>query len=178
MTIGEFINNYLTEHSMSQRQFAKRCNLSNGYISMLINNVNPRTGKPLVPSLSAVLSISGGMGITIDELIEKTEDTPVDISVTKNMPIASKSDGRQDIISYQESFTSHEMRLIEAYRKNPHMQAAVNTLLGITDEEVYIPVAARSGKSGTVKATNSKAIQDALDEILPEVNTPKKPDEF
>ncbi len=91
MTIGEYINIYLTEHSMSQRQFAKRCNLSNGYISMLINNVNPRTGKPLVPSLSALLAISSGMGITLDELIEKTEDTPVDISITKNMPGAGKS---------------------------------------------------------------------------------------
>lgn len=91
MTIGEYISIYLTEHSMSQRQFAKRCNLSNGYISMLINNVNPRTGKPLVPSLSALLAISSGMGITLDELIEKTEDTPVDISITKNMPGAVKS---------------------------------------------------------------------------------------
>ena len=43
MTIGEFINNYLLDHQMSQRQFAKKCNFSNGYISMLINNVNPNT---------------------------------------------------------------------------------------------------------------------------------------
>lgn len=94
MHIGEFINNYLLEHQMSQRQFAKKCNLSNGYISMLINKVNPKTGRPPVPSLSALLSISKGMGITLDELITQTDDIEVDISAAKNLPAANTSNGR------------------------------------------------------------------------------------
>lgn len=85
MRIGEFIDKYLQANNMSQRQFAKRCNLSNGYISMLVNNVNPKTGKPLIPSLTALLSISKGMGITLDELINQTDDIDVDMSLTKNV---------------------------------------------------------------------------------------------
>lgn len=113
MTIGEYINIYLIEHSMSQRQFAKRCNLSNGYISMLINNVNPRTGKPLVPSLSALLAISNGMGITLDELIDKTEDTPVDISITKNMPGAKRSNEHiEEFIELFSRLSSEQQTLI------------------------------------------------------------------
>ncbi len=94
MHIGEFISNYLNEHQMSQRQFAKKCDLSNGYISMLINNVNPKTGKPLVPSLEALISISRGMGMSLDELFEKTDDIAIDISTVKSLPAAKGSNGR------------------------------------------------------------------------------------
>lgn len=85
MTIGEYINAYLLEHQMSQRQFAKKCNFSNGYISMLINNLNPKTGKPLVPSLTALLSIARAMGVTLDELINAVDDMDVDISAARNL---------------------------------------------------------------------------------------------
>ena len=94
MRIGEFIYNYLIEHQMSQRQFAKKCNFSNGYISMLINNVNPKTGKPLVPSLTALLSISKAMGISLDALIDAVDDLDVDISAAKNLPVTENSNGR------------------------------------------------------------------------------------
>ncbi len=57
---------------------------------MLINNVNPKTGKPMVPSLSALLSISKAMGITIDELIEAVDDLDVDISAAKNLTSVKK----------------------------------------------------------------------------------------
>ena len=85
MTISEYISRYLSENKLSQRQFAKNCGLSNGYISMLINNENPKTKKPLIPSLSALISLSKGMGITVDELIEQTDDIDVDISFAKNI---------------------------------------------------------------------------------------------
>lgn len=90
MTISEFISRYLTQNKLSQRQFAKNCGLSNGYISMLINNENPKTKKPLVPSLAALISLSKGMGITIDELIAQTDDIDVDISFAKNISFQSR----------------------------------------------------------------------------------------
>lgn len=80
MNIGKFISDYLIEHNLSQRQFAKRCNLSNGYISMLINNINPKTSKPLVPSLKSLLCIANGMNISLDELINNTDDINVELS--------------------------------------------------------------------------------------------------
>ncbi len=96
MRIGEYINNYLLTNQLSQRQFAKQCGLSNGYISMLINNVNPKTGKPMIPSLSALLAIAKGMRITLDELINSTDDIDVDISAAKNLPAADNSNGRMN----------------------------------------------------------------------------------
>lgn len=45
MTLGEIIVKYRLEHGLSQRQFALRCGLSNGYIAMIEKNRNPATGK-------------------------------------------------------------------------------------------------------------------------------------
>ena len=113
MTIGEFINNYLLDHQMSQRQFAKKCNFSNGYISMLINNVNPKTGRPLVPSLTALLSIARAMGITLDELINTVDDMDVDISAAKNLPAAEKSNGRvNEFVELFSQLTDEQKSLI------------------------------------------------------------------
>ncbi len=92
MTLGEIIENYLTDKDLSQRQFAKLCGVSNGYISMLINNLNPATGKPLVPSLRLVMSIAHGMNMSLEDLISKIDDIKFDIPVDR------------DAISYRPTF--------------------------------------------------------------------------
>lgn len=82
MTLRELIKEYRTEHGLSQRQFAAACSMSNGYISMLENNLNPRTGLPVIPSLDALKKISDGMGISLSELFQASEDIPVDLLTT------------------------------------------------------------------------------------------------
>ncbi len=69
MTIGEIVKQYRQENGLSQRQFAMHCGLSNGYIAMLERNINPATGKPIVPGLVQVRSIARAMGMDLDELI-------------------------------------------------------------------------------------------------------------
>ena len=49
MTLSDLVQEYRREHGLSQRQFASICGLSNGYISMLERNVNPKTGQPVTP---------------------------------------------------------------------------------------------------------------------------------
>lgn len=111
MHIGEFINQYLKENYISQRQFAQKCNLSNGYISMLINNRNPKTKKPIIPSLSALLAISKGMGITLDELIKQTDDINVDISSTTNLK-CSQPNKTAEYIELFEKLNKEQQTLI------------------------------------------------------------------
>ena len=57
MTLGEYIKRYRKEHDLSQRQFAAQCGLSNGYISMLERGENPKTHKPIKPTLYAVSTL-------------------------------------------------------------------------------------------------------------------------
>lgn len=80
MTLSEILTDYLREHKMSQREFAKRCNLTNGYIAMLVKNRNPRTGAPIIPTLATLNQLAKGMGMTIDQLIATADDMPVRLS--------------------------------------------------------------------------------------------------
>ena len=73
MTIGDVIRAYRERESLSQRQFALRCGLSNGYIAMLERNVNPSTGKPIEPGIIQVRSIAHAMGLTLDELVRMVD---------------------------------------------------------------------------------------------------------
>lgn len=84
MKLGEFVEKYLTEHKMSQRQFAKKCGMSSGYISMIVNGVNPRSNTPIVPTLKSLNGIARGMNMTIDELFLAVDDMLVEMNVDKN----------------------------------------------------------------------------------------------
>lgn len=74
MKIGEYINNYLTDHQISRRQFAQSVGVSPAYISMLINGENSSTGKPIMPSYPVIAKIAKCIGISIDELITSVDD--------------------------------------------------------------------------------------------------------
>lgn len=80
MTLGEIIKIYRDEKDLSQRQFAEACGLSNGYISMLEKNLNPKTGLPMVPSLTAIKKIAALMGVTANDILDQMDDVPVEIA--------------------------------------------------------------------------------------------------
>ena len=77
MTLKEIIVAYRTEHHLSQRQFALRCGLSNGYISMIEREENPKTGQPITPTLQKLKQLADGMGMTLSELFKTADDMPV-----------------------------------------------------------------------------------------------------
>lgn len=78
MKIGEIILDYRTRMDISQRQFARRCDLSNSYISFLEKDVNPQTGRPLVPTLEQYKKLATGMDMSLQQLFEMLDqDAPV-----------------------------------------------------------------------------------------------------
>ena len=74
MKLSQFIINYRKDHGLSQRQFAKACDLSNAYISMLEKELNPKTKEPVQPSIPALRKLAIGMGITISDLLSSIDD--------------------------------------------------------------------------------------------------------
>lgn len=70
MFVGEIIKKYRKENNLSQRDFAKRCNLSHTYIAALEKNIDMRTGKPIAPTLEAVKNIAYAMNLNIEELLK------------------------------------------------------------------------------------------------------------
>lgn len=76
MTLGELILNYRNSFNpkMSLRAFAEKCGLSHTYISALEKNIDPRTGKPIAPTLDTVKFISKGMDMPIEEILHILDD--------------------------------------------------------------------------------------------------------
>lgn len=79
MKLGDFIRQYRTEHGISQRSFAKMSGLSNAYISMLENGINPSTGRPVSISISLLQKLAVAMNTTIDYIVDNIDDTPVEL---------------------------------------------------------------------------------------------------
>lgn len=81
MKLSELIIDFRTRMNISQREFSRRCDLSNSYISFLENEKNPRTGKPIIPTIDQYKKLADGMGMTVHRLFELLDDdAPVDIS--------------------------------------------------------------------------------------------------
>lgn len=75
MTIGEMIYNYRYRTGLSQREFARKCGLSNATISMYEKNgLNPRTGKPFKIEYVTYLQLANAMNMDIDDMFEKLGD--------------------------------------------------------------------------------------------------------
>lgn len=75
MKLREFIMKFREENGLSQREFAKRCNLSHNTIHLLEKGINPRSGKTLVPDTITYKKIADGMGMTMDELFMSLDQT-------------------------------------------------------------------------------------------------------
>lgn len=108
MNLGSVIMNYREEHHLSQRQFAMKCGLSNGYIAMIEKNENPATGKPLAVSLTVVKAIASAMNMSADELM-RISDGKTLVSLEAEPPdieSVQSSKGAKRIYSFAHEYVS------------------------------------------------------------------------
>lgn len=167
MTLGELITNYRTKHGLSQRKFAEKCNISNGYISMIEKGEHPKTKQPITPTLDKLKSLARGMEMSLQQLCMFVDD--IDVSLENDYPQAFST-------IVKENFSNHEKEVIAAYRAKPEMQSAVDTLLGVTEQEKIHPktherlhkvqIAAQNGKFEE-KYMTDKEIQEIMN--LPDI---------
>ena len=123
MKLGDLICHYRTQHGLSQRQFAIRCGLSNGYVSMLENGMNPSTKKPVTPTLPQLQKLASSMGMTMMQLLDQVDDMPIDIG-------SSSTDSQLCVASRRPEFTPEEIDMIFKFRQlDPRGQAAVMNAL-------------------------------------------------
>lgn len=133
MTLSDFIIQYRKEHNYSQRQFAALCNVSNGYISMIERNFNPRTGKPLIPTLVALNKIAHGMGMTIDELFSSIDDIAVSLSSTSSHLTDSLSpDESQLLADYRDASDEIRDSALEMLHKSAERNRKENAQNNLT----------------------------------------------
>lgn len=100
MSLGELILNYIKDNGLTYETFAEQCGLSKGYISMLTNSRNPKTGKAPTPTIKTYTSIANAMEMSLTDLLRITEsDTPSYYHVVPTQ------------------YSPDEIRLVDAYRK-------------------------------------------------------------
>ena len=88
MKLSELIIDYRQKMNISQREFSRKCDLSNTYISFIENEKNPKTGRPLVPNLEQYKKLADGMDITVQRLFELLDDdAPVDLGASPSEPV-------------------------------------------------------------------------------------------
>ncbi len=69
MKLGEVIKEFRTRNKLSMQEFADRCGLSKGFISMLEKGQHPQSKRPLVPSLETLSKVATGMGTDLDTFV-------------------------------------------------------------------------------------------------------------
>ena len=94
MELNTIIKNYRKTHNLTVQEFAERCKLSKGYISMLENGKHPRNGKKITPSIETVSRIAKGMRITTDELVSELDSAQIIELVDQKLNMLPKKQGR------------------------------------------------------------------------------------
>lgn len=97
MLLGEYIRKYRHSHGdMSQADFASLSGISKGYISMLENNKNPQSKRPISPTMDTFQKVAIATGVSINELFSIVE-SPVQITRKKTFSMA---DAIEEILEY------------------------------------------------------------------------------
>ena len=91
MTLAEFVKKYRAEHDLSQRQFAKKCGVSNGYISIIENEMHYKTGRKMDISIGKMKLLADGMGMSLHDLLTSIDDMQVSLDYSDAISSADKT---------------------------------------------------------------------------------------
>ena len=120
MTLGEIIKDYREKHDMSMRDFETLSGISRGYLSMLEKNQNPRSKKPITPSIDMIKQVASAIGMTFDQIFDLMDGQEVSLVGNKLENSLSLSD--------------EEMEVIMAYRRTDDIgRLMVQRSLGIDE---------------------------------------------
>lgn len=111
MLLGDIIKQYRSKHNLSQRDFAKKCELSHTYIAALEKNFDSRSGKKIAPTVDAVKSISKALNMPLQELLNVIDDEQefiinqnksIRIPVLGSIPAGVPMEMIEDIVEWED----------------------------------------------------------------------------
>ena len=70
MVLGDIIKKFREENNLSMQNLADMLGTTRSYIHMLEHNKNPKTNKPVNPSIETIKQLSKIMRIDIDDLLK------------------------------------------------------------------------------------------------------------
>ena len=118
MRLEDIIRQYRDAQNLSMQEFADKCGLSKGYISMLEKGRHPQNNRQLVPSLNTIRALAAGMDLPVDSLLAAMDGDSV-ISVNDPEPVRDEFE-----------LTYNEQALIRDYRDaSPEIREAAASML-------------------------------------------------
>ena len=149
MNIGELIHNRRIELKLTLEEIGYAVGVSKSTVKKWEDGFISNMKRDKIASLAKVLKINPVSLIT-GELILHTDEKEF-------------------------TFTTHEKKVITAYRQQPTLQEAVDRLLGVSDNEmIAVPIAARSSDNRPIeiayiskeqleKLNESNSVEDEVD---------------
>lgn len=145
MTLGDVIRRYRYVNNLNMDEFAKKCDLSKSYVSMLENNKGPR-GIPIKPSVETVYKVANAMGMSVDEMLDNI-DQDVVVTHPNNIPFDAKN-----VSELKSSDKLEDYFIIEDYPKKQSVDTSLNAVTayfkrfrelleaaeGCTDEQIQV----------------------------------------
>ena len=132
MKLSDLIKNYREENGISQREFARRCGLSNSLISILEMGVNPQTGKPTEPDARTYRRLANGMGMTASDLSKLLQ---TDSAVWSPL----SAEGQYYELLKDNNLlprTDEDNAILEALHKNPKLRALFSLQKGMSESSL------------------------------------------
>ncbi len=91
MKLGAWIKKYRKEHTMSMQDMADRCGFSKAYIGQLEKGINPKTGKPISPTIHTMEKIAKGVGMDLDSFLNLlSDDQDVTLPAVKKIDLQAE----------------------------------------------------------------------------------------
>lgn len=132
MKIGQLISEYREAHGLSQRDFARRADLSSAVISFIEKGVR-ENGEPYIPRLETVRKIARAMGRSMSDITSQCDDYE-----NLNVPVGlDETPLIEDVIRELHNQSPDEAMLLQAYRMIPieHRIEAMQAIFKI--KEMY-----------------------------------------
>lgn len=74
MSLGETIRKYREDNNLTLEELSVKTGLTKQYLSMLENNKNSRTKRPIIPSIRTLNKLADGMNMSFDELLTDPDE--------------------------------------------------------------------------------------------------------
>lgn len=118
MKLGQIVHNYRKTQDVSMDLFCKKSGLSKGYISMIENERNPRSNKPIRPTLPTLEKLATAMDMSMTELFEMLDpDTVVDVSA-KDGVTPTLTPGESAHLSRYRALDAEDQDTVDALTEN------------------------------------------------------------
>lgn len=96
MKLGDWLKTYREQHALSMQELADLCGFSKAYINILEKGINPKTKKPVSPTMQTFEKIARGTNTNVDALLKILDgDQPITLGATPTFsPTGQKIDAR------------------------------------------------------------------------------------